>query len=321
MFLTLFLLLSGFVLLIIGADYLVKGASALARKYRVSELAIGLTIVAFGTSAPELMVSVVSSLEGYNEVVYGNVIGSNIFNLFFILGIAGLIYPINVQHQSVWKEIPYSFLAALLLIFLVNDYFFWKTENLFSRVDSFILLIFFFAFLYYVSKNLKTEAATEEMVQKPAKDYKLHFVILMVLGGLAGLIIGGRMVVENAILIARILNITENLIGLTIIAAGTSLPELATSAVAALRKNSEIAIGNILGSNIFNILFILPVSGLINPMPFSGVLNTDIVILMMGTILLFINMFSGKIRKLDRWEAALLLMAYLGYVYYLVIRE
>jgi cation:H+ antiporter len=203
-------------------------------------------------------------------------------------------------------------------MFLVNDYFFWKSDNLFSRVDSLILLIFFFAFLYYVFKNLRAE---DEIIQIPVKDFKLYSVILMVIGGLIGLVIGGRMVVENAVSVARILHMSENMIGLTIIAAGTSLPELATSAVAAFRKNSDIAIGNIVGSNIFNILFILPVSGFINPMPFSGILNTDLFVLMIGTVLLFTNMFSGKIRKLDRWEAALLLMAYLGYVYYLIVRE
>lgn len=321
MALTIVLLVVGFILLIKGADFFVKGASALARKYKVSELAIGLTIVAFGTSAPELMVSVVSSIEGYNEVVYGNVIGSNIFNLLFILGVCGLIYPVTVQRQSVWKEIPYSLFAALLLFLLVNDFYLWGNENIFSRMDSLVLMIFFGAFLYYVFKNLKSEVEIKQTETVSTTDYKLHLVIFMVLGGLAGLVFGGRLVVENAISIARTFDLSENIIGLTIIAAGTSLPELATSAVAAFRKNSDIAMGNIIGSNIFNILFILPVSGFIQPMPFSVALNTDLIVLMVGTVLLFTNMFSGKVRNLDRWEAALLLLAYLGYVYYLILRE
>jgi cation:H+ antiporter len=223
-----------------------------------------------------------------------------------------------VQKQSVWKEIPYSFLAALLFFFLLNDQILWGKPNFFSRLDSFILTFCFLAFLFYVFKTLKKENVIEH---KLTKKYKLYLVLLMIAGGLAGLVIGGRMVVNNAISIARVFDLSENIIGLTIIAAGTSLPELATSAVAAYRKSSDIAIGNIIGSNIFNILFIMSVSGLITPMPYDDTLNLDLIVLMMGTILLFLNMFSGKIRILDRWEAALLLLGYLGYVYFLIMRE
>lgn len=310
------LLIFGFVLLIKGADFLVKGSSSIARRYNVSELAIGLTIVAFGTSAPEMVVSVVSSVDSLNNVVYGNVIGSNIFNLLFILGVTGLIYPIKVQKQTVWKEIPYSLLAALVLYVLVNDGLLFGGNNFFSRIDSSILLVFFIAFLFYIFFNLKNEKSVEEN----APVYSLLVSGLMVAGGILGLVFGGKMVVNNALEIARFYELSENLIGLTIIAAGTSLPELATSAVAAYRKNSDIAIGNIVGSNIFNLLFILPVSGLISPMAYPAQLNFDLYVLMFGTILVFANMFSGKIKILDRWEAFLLLTGYCGYVYYLFLR-
>lgn len=318
MILSLLLLFAGFILLIKGADFMVKGAASLARKFNISELAIGLTIVAFGTSAPELVVSVVSSLDGYNEVVYGNVIGSNIFNLYLILGICGLIYPLTVQRQTVWREIPYSLLAVLVLFFLLNDGLFWGNEDILSRIDAFILTVFFLTFLTYIFFNLKNEATA---VQPGAKTYKGYIMLLMIAGGLAGLVIGGKMVVDNAITIARTFDLSEKLIGLTIIAAGTSLPELATSAVAAYRRSSDIAIGNIIGSNIFNIFFILAVSGFISPMPYDDLLNMDLYILMLGTVLLFLAMFSGKGIKLERWEAAILLAGYFAYIYYLIMRE
>ena len=317
MYLILILLLAGFVLLIVGADYLVKGASALARRLNVSELTIGLTIVAFGTSAPELVVSVVSSAKGLNEVVYGNVIGSNVFNLFFILGVAGIIYPIIVQRQTIWKEIPYSLFAVIVMFVLLNDSWFWGGESYFSRIDAFILLFFFIAFLVYIYLNLKEETTAPE---PEGKSYGLPILIIMIVGGLAGLVFGGRLVVNNATELARMFEVSDKLIGLTIIATGTSLPELATSALAAFKKRSDIAIGNVVGSNIFNIFLILPVSGLISPMSYPSELNTDIYVLVAGTALVFIAMFSGKAKKLERWEALILLLGYIAYVAYLIYR-
>lgn len=317
MLLTVLLLLLGFVLLIKGADFLVKGASSLARKFNVSELVIGLTIVAFGTSAPELVVSIVSSTKGLNEVVYGNVIGSNIFNLFFILGVSGIIYPIVVQQSTIRKEIPYSLLAILILYVLVNDELLWGKENYFSFVDAIILLSFFLLFLIYIFHNLKQEPTNAATI---AKSYSLGVMLLMIVGGLAGLVLGGQMVVDNAVAIARSFNLSDKLIGLTIIAAGTSLPELATSAVAAFRKNSDIAIGNVVGSNIFNILFVLAVSGLISPMDYNTNLNVDLYVLIAGTVLLFI-LFLGKSRKLTRGEAVILLFGYFVYLAFLIWRQ
>lgn len=314
MILQLVLLAVGLVLLVKGADWLVDGASVLAKKNNVSDLAIGLTIVAFGTSAPELVVNAVAASGNYPDIVFGNVIGSNNFNLFVILGIAGLIVPLSVQSSTVWKEIPFSLLAAIVLFFLANNYFLAQSSDL-SRYDAIILLVLFLAFLYYVATQLKTDPDAEVVA---AKDYSTLKIWGLIIIGLAGLVGGGKLVVDNAVAMAHSLGVSEKIIGLTIVAAGTSLPELATSVVAAMKKNADIAIGNIVGSNIFNILLILGVSGLIRPLAFSSAFNTDIYILAAGTIFLFLAMFIGKKHRLDRWQAFAMLSAYLLYTGYLV---
>jgi cation:H+ antiporter len=311
------ILVAGLLLLVKGADWLVDGASVLAKKHKISDLAIGLTIVAFGTSAPELVVNTVASMGGYPDIVFGNVIGSNNFNLFIILGIAGLITPLAVQSSSVWKEIPFSLLAALILLFLVNNYFSSLEPGL-SMVDGIILLVLFAAFLYYVFTQLKSEPSTEIVEQKDYSTMKIWGLILI---GLAGLILGGKLVVDNAVAMAQSLGVSEKIIGLTVVAAGTSLPELATSVVASMKKNNDIAIGNIIGSNIFNIFLILGVSSMISPLAYKAAFNTDIYILIGGTLFLLIAMFTGKKKTLDRWEAALLLIAYLSYTTYLISLE
>lgn len=311
------LLVVGLVLLVKGADWLVDGASVLAKKNNISDLAIGLTIVAFGTSAPELVVNAVAASGNYPDIVFGNVIGSNNFNLFAILGIAGLITPLAVQSSTVWKEIPFSLVAALVLLVLANNYFFSEPTHL-SRYDGFILLGLFAAFLYYVATQLKADPLVEGVENKDYSTGKIWFLILI---GLAGLVGGGKLVVDNAVSIAQALGVSEKIIGLTIIAAGTSLPELATSVVAAMKKNADIAIGNIVGSNIFNILLVLGVSVLVRPLDFNTAFNTDIYLLSAGTAFLFISMFIGKKYRLDRWQAALLLMIFASYTTYLVMLE
>lgn len=310
-------LIAGFVLLVIGADWLVNGASALAKKYNVSDLAIGLTIVAFGTSAPELVVNVFAAAQGSHDIVLGNIIGSNNFNLLVILGIAGIITPLAVQHSTVWKEIPFSLLAVAVLFIFANDIFSDGT-GVISRFDGIILLAFFGWFLWYVAKQLKNDPAEAEIVTKQYPGWKMA---LLIVGGLAALIAGGRLVVTSAVDIARVIGMSEKLIGLTIVAAGTSLPELATSVVAAIKKNNDIAVGNIVGSNIFNIFLILGVSSVINPVSFNTVFNVDLALLAGGTLLLFFAMFTGRKHKLDRWEAILLLTIYIGYTIYLVRLE
>ena len=311
------LLVIGLLLLVKGADFLVDGASALAKKYKISDLAIGLTIVAFGTSMPELVVNVIASIQNHQDIVLGNVIGSNNFNIFLILGIAGLISPLIVQSSTIWKEIPISFGAVLLLYIFAND-FFSIDSQIISRIDGFILLILFGLFLYYVYKQLKTDNSDLELTHKNFSNQKITLYIII---GLTGLTFGGRFVVINAVEIAKMLGVSEKIIGITILAAGTSLPELATSVMAAIKRNNDIAVGNIIGSNIFNIFLILSVSSLINPIKFNVVFNTDLYILAGGTIFLFIAMFTGKKKKLDRWEAALLLLSYSIYTVYLIAGE
>ena len=318
MFILSILIIAGFAALIFGANWLVDGASALAKKYNVSDLIIGLTIVSFGTSAPELVVNSLASYNGYSDIILGNILGSNNFNLFIILGIAGLIYPMRVQKSTTWKEIPISFGAALLFYMMANNFFFSDTTAV-LRIDGVVLLLCFVAFLFYVFKEMKAgKEPIEEIIYIPKSNFKIWSLILL---GLAGLIIGGQLVVDNGVKLATLLGISEKIIGLTIIAVGTSLPELLTSVVAALKKNSGIAIGNIIGSNIFNILLILSVSSLIAPIEFHSYFNLDLYILLGGTIFLFLSMFVGKKNRLDRWQSAFLLLFYLVYTGYLVWLE
>jgi len=316
MILSSILIIIGFTSLIFGANWLVDGASSLAKKNNISDLVIGLTIVAFGTSAPELVVNSVAAFDGLSDIVFGNIIGSNNFNLFVILGIAGLIYPITVQSSTAWREIPISLIVTLLLLLLANNFFI--TQNLkISRLDGIILLFGFCGFLYYVFNQFKKEG-TEVIATTNKSNYKIWGLIII---GIAGLIIGGKLVVDHSINVAMELGVSQKIIGLTIIAAGTSLPELMTSIVAAIKKNSDIAIGNVIGSNIFNILLIISISSFVRPIDYNPDFNQDILILIAGTVFLLITMFTGKRKKLDRWEALILLSFYLIYTTYLISKE
>ncbi|MCB8999115.1 MAG: calcium/sodium antiporter [Bacteroidales bacterium] len=308
------LLILGFALLIKGADWLVTGSSALAKKNNISDLTIGLTIVAFGTSAPELVVNSVAAFKNHPDIVFGNVIGSNIFNLFLILGIVGVIYPISVASSTVWKQIPISFAAIVILYLFANSELFQSSKVL-SRYEGLFLLMFFALFLFYVYREMKAELPMEETKDVLPSGLKIW---LLIAAGLGGLIFGGKLVVDNGIKLASQLGVSEKIISLTVIAAGTSLPELVTSVVAAFRKKSDIAVGNIIGSNIFNILLILGVSSLVHPLQFSPSFIPDLAFLAGGTLYLFISMFTGKKKKLDRWEAILLLLVFAGYMYRLL---
>ena len=310
------LVVAGFLSLIAGANWIVDGASALARKYKVSDLVIGLTIVAFGTSAPELVVNIVASLKGYPDIVLGNIVGSNNFNLFIILGISGLILPLKVQSSTAWKEIPISLGVSILLLLLLND-FQLSGQTYLNRIDGLMMLVLFGLFMYYVFNQMKNDpqTATTEF-QKSARN-----IWGLIIAGLAGLILGGQLVVVNSVSIANALGISEKIIGLTIVAAGTSLPELVTSIVAAAKKNSDIAIGNVIGSNIFNILLILSISSIINPFEYNAKFNLDLYILIGGTVFLYTSMLTGQKKKLDRWEAGVLFGFYIIYTTFLVIKE
>ncbi len=316
MVVSLLLIVVGFAGLIFGANWLVDGASSLAKKYNIPDLVIGLTIVAFGTSAPELVVNSIASVDGLSDIVLANVIGSNNFNLFIILGIAGLIYPMTFHSSMVKREIPISLIITILLFALATDFFINENSEI-STLDGLILLTAFIFFLFYLFKNMKADKV-DEIPVTPKSNLKIWSLIIL---GFSGLIIGGKLVVDNSIGIATDLGISQKIIGLTIIAAGTSLPELITSIVAALKKNSDIAIGNVIGSNIFNVLLILSVSSLISPIKYNQIFNQDFAILIGGTVFLILAMFTGKRKKLDRWEAAILLGFYLVYTGYLIFKE
>lgn len=314
------LILVGFIFLIFGANTLVNNASALAKKNKISDLIIGLTIVALGTSAPELIVNLIASWQGHGNLVVANILGSNNFNLFIILGLGALIYPLTVQTSTLSFEIPFSFVAALVLLCLGI----WNSSSsdlmLFTRIEGLILLLGFLSFLYYIFKTIKQDQASNT-ISEPQNYHSNQRLILMILVGLLGLVLGGKFVVDYSIILARQLGLSERLIGLTILAIGTSLPELTTSLVAIAKKENDIAVGNVIGSNIFNILLILGFSALIRPVTYNSMFNIDVFILLGGTAFLYIAMFTGKKRKLDRWEAAILLVFYLCYMTYLITKE
>lgn len=307
------------VVIIKGADFLVDGASSIAKRLKVSDLAIGLTIVAFGTSMPELVVSLFSAINGNTEIAIGNVIGSNISNVFLILGISAIIYPLGVKHGTKWKEIPFSLLAALVLGVLANDALIdGATSSQLSRIDGFVLLSFFAIFMYYVFGVAKSGIFGDDTEDVEKLGVMRSWIYIF--AGLAFLVVGGKFAVDMAVLIASSLGISQTLIGLTIVAVGTSLPELATSAVAAYKHRADIAIGNVVGSNIFNIFWILGLSSFIKPLPFRPEANVDIAMVVLSSLLLFAVMFVGERNKLERRDGVIYVLIYVGYVSYLVMR-
>ncbi|MER2999147.1 calcium/sodium antiporter [Pontibacter populi] len=316
MVLNILLLLAGFVLLIFGATKLVDAASSLASRLGVPNIVIGLTIVAFGTSAPELVVNVFASLSNSTELVLGNVLGSNIFNGLGILGITALIYPLSVKTNTTWLEIPLSFLAALTVLVIANDiYLDGSPLNAISRTDGIILLLFFSVFLVY---NLTIAKSGQSDEETPTEHYTYTKAILFILLGLAGLVLGGRLIVTSAVSIAQNFGLSERIIGLTIVSIGTSLPELATSVVAVRKRNVDIAIGNVVGSNIFNIFFILGISTVITPLEVNPVSTPDILVNLFSSLLLFTFIFTGRGRQLARWEGGVLLSLYVAYLVFLL---
>jgi cation:H+ antiporter len=311
------LLIIGFILLIKGADLLVDGASSVGRKLNISDLVIGLTIVAFGTSSPELFVNIFASIKGGTDIAIGNVLGSNIVNIFLILGVSAVIFPLQVSKGTVWKEIPLSLLAAVLLGVLANDRLIDKTDtSALTRIDGMVFLAFFIIFIYYSFGIAKRIDGIDNHL--PRKEYGLLKSSFLIVTGLVGLGVGGNWIVDAAVQIASRLGASQSLIGLTIVAVGTSLPELATSAVAAYRKNAEIAVGNVIGSNIFNIFFVLGISSIIKPLPFNTGSNIDIGAVILASLFLFVWMFTGKKRSLDIWEGVVFLILYSGYITFLV---
>ncbi len=307
------LLTAGLVSVILGAVWLVDGAGAAARRLHVSELAIGLTVVAFGTSLPELTVNIFAAVQGQPDVAIGNITGSNLANILLILGISTLIYPLHVEKGTVWKEIPLCFLASLIVTaFCMDTFLDHAPRAVLTRSEGIALLGFFVIFLYYtagISNDLP--GLSEHVPSAPVTWVK---TILMVAAGLLLLIGGGKAVVEGAVRLAAAAELSESFVAVTIVAIGTSLPELATSIAAAWKKKAEIAIGNVVGSNIFNIFFILGISSAIRPLAVNKVLYLSLATGIIAAGLLFICMFTGKRHKLDRWEGGILLGLYVIYL-------
>lgn len=307
----------GFVALIKGADLLVAGASSLAARLGVSALVIGLTIVAFGTSAPELIVNLLASVNGNTDIAIGNILGSNIANILLILGITAIVYPLSVGQGTVWKEIPFSLLAVIAMGFMANDILIdGASTSTITRIDGLLLISFFIIFLYYIFSIAKQGTESGETPEQYSYGKSVGMIVL----GLIGLVIGGKWIVDGAVMFATSLGISEALVGLTIVAVGTSLPELATSVMAAYRKNVDIAVGNIVGSNIFNIFWILGLSAVISPLPFISVLQSDLVVTLIATLLLFLALFIGKRHTIERWQGVAFIFMYLAYLAYVVIR-
>ena len=315
------LLVVGFVVLIKGADLLVEGATSIGKRFRISDIVIGLTIVSFGTSLPELVVNLVASFGGSSQLALGNIFGSNVANILFILGVSAIICPLPITRNTYFSEIPFSLVATLLVGFLANANLF-QTEmssNLdLSRFDGAILLFFFSLFLGYVYIVSKQKTSTHEM--EVIIDMPLTKSILYILTGFVGLYFGGEWVVSGAITLATQFGLSESLVGLTVVAIGTSLPELVTSIVAALKKNTDIAVGNAIGSNIFNLLWILGLSAVIKPLDFDVINNMDILMVIASSTLLILAVVIGKRPVISRWEGGYFVIAYIVYMVYLVNR-
>lgn len=315
MFLSVILIIIGFVLLIVGADVLVDGSSGIAKKFHIPEIIIGLTIVSIGTSMPELFVSITSALDGYSDMALGNIIGSNLSNLLLILGLSAVIKPVVFQKETRIYEIPMCLLVTIILMVFCN------TNGGISKIESIGLLILFGAFIGYTIYMGKKESKNE-IVEIKAEEKENNIIknILFVLLGICGLKIGGDLVVNNAVNVANHFNWSEKLISLTILAIGTSLPELVTSVTAAIKGNSDIAIGNIIGSNIFNILFIIGVSALITPITYNFSYNFDFSVLIVSSIILAIFPFIPPKDKMSRFNGIIYLLIYIAYLLVLFIK-
>lgn len=330
MLLDIFLFLVGIVLIVAGANFLTDGAAALARRFGLSPLMVGLTIVAFGTSAPELVVSLTSALAGNSDISLGNVVGSNIFNVFGIAGITAIIAPLSITKSTIRKEIPLMILASVVLTVMIFDALLSglpNQENIISRSEGLVLLGFFSIFLAYTiaiskpseliepQKTDNKDSEEDKIKQKP-----IWFLLICIVGGLAALVYGGDLFVTSASNIAQAFGVSEAVIGLTIVAAGTSLPELATSVVAALKGEQEVAVGNVVGSNIFNIFFILGLTASITPIGLGGLTMFDFASMIAAAVLLyFLAVFFGD-RKITRIEGGILLACYIAYTTYLLIQ-
>ena len=306
------LIIVGFVALVKGADWLVDGSSAIAKRFGISDLVIGLTVVALGTSMPEFVVNMFSVADGSTDLAITNILGSNIINTFVILGLTALVYPIVSQKHSRTFDIPLSTLAGLFVLLAVLITLPTESEPGISRIGGIIFLLVFIYFIYITFRHAKEQPDEAEVI----KPLPLWQALLCIFGGLAGLVIGGDLIVKSAVNIAMRMGVSEAVIGLTIVALGTSLPELATSVIAATKKNSDIALGNVIGSNIFNVFFVLGTSATIRPLPAYDGIALDAVMATLGSALVWLFVFTNQQRAIKRWGGAVLLLVYAGYLTY-----
>jgi cation:H+ antiporter len=310
------LLVLGLVMIVYGANILVDGAAAVAKKYQISNIVIGLTVVAFGTSAPELAVSSYAAVSGNSEIAIGNVVGSNICNILLILGITSIIYPLDILKNTVLKEIPLSLLAAIVLYIMVNDKLLGNGEsNILSMSDGFILLSFLVIFMYYLTHLAKTSTEEDDIVILNMPKYKS---LLFILGGLVLLVVGGKVFVDHASELAIEMGMSKAVVGLTIVALGTSMPELATSIVAALKKNTDIAVGNVIGSNIFNVFLVLGVGSVISPLQRGSISDIDLYVCILASIALLIASYILGRNRITKWEGIAFVTMYAVYMGYQV---
>lgn len=310
------ILVLGLGMVVFGANILVDGAAALAKKYNIPNIVIGLTVVAFGTSSPELAISSYSAFTGNSEIAIGNVVGSNIANILLILGVTAIIYPLSILKNTVLKEIPLSLLAAIIVYVMVNDVLLAnETKDVISLSDGIILLSFFAIFMYYLVHLAQTSGEDEDLTILNMSKAKS---ILYIIGGLVLLVGGGKLFVDSAVELALSFGMSKAVIGLTIVAIGTSLPELATSIVAALKKNSDIAVGNIVGSNIFNVFFILGLSALVAPLEKGSITDIDLYACIFASLVLLASGYVMGRHKVTKAEGIIFVLLYIGYLSYQV---
>ncbi len=307
----------GFVALVKGADFLVDGASAIAKRFGISDLVIGLTVVAFGTSMPEFVVNMVSVAEGSTDLAITNILGSNIINTFVILGLTALVYPVISQKRSRDFDIPMSIIAGILVLcFVAVQLPFGESERGIGRIGGIVLLLMFCYFLYNTLRHAKDHPEENELTNEGVKELTMYKAVALILGGFVGLVVGGELIVKSAVNIAVRCGVSEAIIGLTVVALGTSLPELATSVMAAFKKNSDIALGNVIGSNIFNVFFILGTSATVRPLPAYDGIELDAIMAALGSIIVWMAVKTNRERKVQRWAGLLLLLIYGGYLTY-----
>jgi len=315
------LIIIGFVALVKGADWLVDGASAIAKRFGISDLVIGLTVVAFGTSMPEFVVNMVSVAEDSTDLAITNILGSNIINTFVILGLTALVYPIVSQKRSRDFDIPLSIIAGILVLaFVAVELPFGESGKGIGRMGGIVLLLLFCYFLYNTFRHAKEHPEEGPSDEVPStKEIPVRRAIALIIGGLVGLVVGGELIVKSAVDIAVRCGVSEAIIGLTIVALGTSLPELATSVIAAAKHNSDIALGNVFGSNIFNVFFVLATSAMVRPLPAYDEIELDALMAALGSIIVWLAVKTNHERKIQRWAGALLLLVYGAYLTYRLV--